>query len=214
MSNLRNIACSLVRLDASALNTFNHSCTTNPQLVSESFYNQFKDLVSMDFRDFVYDDGLYQNRIENKIQHELGKLSDDEILGILVDVHTSTYYAQFIQLRTLLYTTVVAERIQAMKASNLVVPQNLNWLRTPQQYLRHLTSECSETKLALKSVVFSCRTLRDHINHAAKLGEITPTVLEALKKKMEALQLNFFDACNQVGINSHVLIDSDLEQWW
>jgi hypothetical protein len=125
MSNLRSIACALVRLDAMALNTIGHSYTTDPQLVNQSFYGQFKDLVSRDTENLADDDGLYQNRFENDVQHSLETLSDDEILGILVDVRTSTYYAQFVQLRTLLYTTADAELRYASKiiASNLVVPE-------------------------------------------------------------------------------------------
>lgn len=214
ISNLRNIACALVRLDAWALNTIGRSCTTDPQLVGVSFYDQFKDLVSKDTRDLADSDGLYQNRFENDVQHSLERLSADEILEILGEVRTSTYYAEFIQLRTLLYTTAAAEHRYALNASSLVVPKDSDWLETPQQYLKYLTMESSETKQKLRSVILGCQALRDRIKHAAKLGEITPIVLEALKKKMEALQVNFRDACIEVEINSHALIDSSVEQWW
>ena len=217
MSNLRNIACALVQINAWALDTLSESCVTDPQLIDAKSYNQFRVLVSEDTRDLVdvNEYGLFHPRFENDVRHGLEKLSDDEILEILGDVRTSTYYPQFIQLCTLLYRTAVAEQNYFLNASNLLVPpKSLDWLKTPQQYLKYLTVESSEAKLRLRSVVLGCQALRDRIKHAAKLGEITPIVLEALKKKMEALQVTFPDACIEVGINSHVLIDSSHEQWW
>jgi hypothetical protein len=112
---------------------------------------------------------------------------------------------------------VVAEHSYATNTSivsNLVVPKRVHWLETPQSYLRHITAERAETKLKLKSVVMGCRDLRDRIKHAAEAGGIPTIALGALKKKMEALQENFGDACTELGIQSHVLIDPSIPQWW
>ena len=159
----------------------------------------------------------YENRFENEIQDALNKLSNGEILEVLCDLRTSTYYAQFIQARTLLYTTVAAEHRYATNtsiASSLTVPKDYNPLETPQAYLRYLTAEHTENKLKLRSVLMGCRDLRDRIKHAAERGEIPQKALVALKRKMEALQVNYRDACAEVDVDSHVLIDPALPQWW
>jgi hypothetical protein len=218
-SNLRNIACALIRLDAWALNTIEHSSTTDPQLVGLFLYNEFKGLASNDVVDLADCDDNYENRFDDDVQHCLEKLSDGEILEVLCDLRTSTYYAQFIQLRTLLYTTVVAEHLYATNASNapnLIIPKRLDWLKTPQEYLKYLTTERLENRQKLKSVIMGCRDLRDRVKYAAEAGEITPIALGALKKKLEALQANFREACIEVGvgIDSPFLIDPSILQWW
>lgn len=74
--------------------------------------------------------------------------------------------------------------------------------------------EANETRLKLRSVVLRCQALRGRIKHAARLDVLSPIVLGALKKKMEALQVNFRDACSEVSIQSYTLIDSSLDEWW
>lgn len=215
MPYMRDIACALVRLDAWALNTIGHACTTDPQIVGRYIYNNFKGLVSENTRSLSDYDDIYENRFENDIQESLEKLSNKEILDILRDISTSNYYAQFVQLRTLLYTTCIAENTYALKnAPNLVIPANLTWIHTPQQYVKHLTMEVSESKLKLRSVILGCDSLRDRIKVAAEIHAILPEILPILKKKMEALQLNFREACIEAEMDMHVLIDSSIEEWW
>ena len=214
-SNLRSIACALVRLDVWALETFEYAIPVNDR--SREIYEEFKAVVSNQVKSLTNHKYRYENRFENEIQHILDKLSNEEILEILCNLQTSTYYAQFIQLRTLVYTIMAAEHRYATNtsiASNLTVPKDLKHLETPQSYLTYLTSHYTDTKLRLRSVVMGCRDLRDRIKHAAELGEIPPKALSALKKKMEALQVDYRDACTEVEIDSHVLIDPSIPQWW
>jgi hypothetical protein len=214
-SSLRSIACALVRLDAWALETFEYAINLN--LRSREILEEFKVVVSNQVKSLTNHEYWYENRFENEIQHILDKLSNEEILEILCNLQTNTYYAQFIQFRTGVYTIVVAEHRYATNtsiASNLTVPKYLKDLETPQDYLRHITTECAEAKLRLRSVVIGCRDLRDRIKHAAELGEIPLQALGALKKKMEALQVNYRDACTEVEIDRHVLIDPSIPQWW
>ncbi|KAF8846664.1 hypothetical protein BDZ45DRAFT_786128 [Acephala macrosclerotiorum] len=215
MPYMRDIACALVRLDAWALNTIEHAYTANPQIVGQGTYDRFKDLVSGNTRDLADGDYIYENRFENDIQESLENLSDKEVLDILLDISTSKYYAQFVQLRMLLYTTCAAENTYALHAPNLVIPHNLTWINTHQQYLKHLTMEANETKLKLKlrSVILGCQSLPHRIKDMAEIDAISLKILPVLKKKMEALQLNFREACIEVDMNTHVLIDSSIEEW-
>jgi hypothetical protein len=214
-SNLRSIAFALLRLDAWALETFKYATFVNDR--SREIYEEFQAVVSNQVKSLTHHKFQYENIFENEIQRILDKLSDEEILEILCNLQTSTYYAQFIQLRTSVYTIMATEHKYATNtsiASNLTVPKDLKHLETPQSYLTYLTSHYTDTKLRLRSVVMGCRDLRDRIKHAAELGEIPLKALGALKKKMEALQLNYRDACTEVGIDSHNLIDPTLLQWW
>ncbi|CZR66398.1 uncharacterized protein PAC_16299 [Phialocephala subalpina] len=217
-SNIRSIACALVRLDIWALNTIESSYLSNPQLIGVSYYNQFKALVSKSAQDLANGDDLYEDRFETEVQRDLERLFDDEILGILCDARTSTYYAQFIRLRILLYTTASTEIKYTADARNVRIPEDdANKWKTPQKYMKYLTIQLSETKLRLRSVVLGCQDLRSRIKHAAELGEIPPIALAALKKKMEALQVNYGSACYQLRIykdNSLVLVELSYEDWW
>jgi hypothetical protein len=214
-SNLRSIACALVRLDAWALETFEYAAHINDR--SQEIYEEFKVVVSNQVKSLANHKYRYENRFENEIQHILDKLSNEEILEILCNLQTSTYYAQFIQLRTLVYTIMAAEHRYAINtsiASNLTVPKHFDSLESPQAYLRFLTMENTDIKLRLRLVVMGCRDLRDRIKHAAELGEIPPKALSVLKKKMEALQVDYRDACTEVEVDRHVLIDPSIPQWW
>ena len=166
-SDLRNVAYALIRLDVWTLDTIVESNAATPQLVALTVYHKFRALVSGDIRDLIddineddmYEDKIYEDKFEKDVQDKLGELSDERVLEILCDLQTSAYYAQFIQLRTLLYTTVQAEHKYATAASDLTVPKKLVWLETPQHYLKHLVIEISENKMKLNSVVICCRAL-------------------------------------------------------
>jgi hypothetical protein len=89
-SNLRNLACALIRLDAWALVTIRDSSTAHSQIVGLSLYNDFKGLVSNDVADLADFDGNYENRFDDEVHHNLENLSEDEILEVLCDLRTST----------------------------------------------------------------------------------------------------------------------------
>ena len=108
-----------MRLDAWALNTIEHSSTANPQLVGEGFYHQFRALISEDVDDLADYDDIFEDRFENDVGDALEHLSYARSLEIICDMRSSTYYAQFIQLRRLLCTTVSDEHAYALRTEEL-----------------------------------------------------------------------------------------------
>lgn len=128
MSNLRSIACALIRLDAWTYQTIEQANYAN------TVKEDFQAVISKHVQSLKSDGYLYENRFETYIQHILEKLSNDETLEILGDLSTSMYYAQFIKLRMLFFQDIVMQHQYATNPSiisNLTVPKALEQLLKP-----------------------------------------------------------------------------------
>lgn len=137
-------------------------------------------------------------------------------MKIVCDPGTSSYYEQFIHLRTLLFTSTRAERASLMNSPRAsVVLQKI--YPNLQEYTTFLEVQWSFRKRALKAVVKGCEELRDCIRIAAELRELPQKVENALKQKMEALQVNLVEAAQEVYEypgSEGILINPTLMQWW
>ncbi|PMD15953.1 hypothetical protein NA56DRAFT_324166 [Hyaloscypha hepaticicola] len=214
---LRSIACILHVFDAWTLSTFETASRSREDHITKGLFSRFQGLTNRAIENMAWmDDNVYEARCVDEHQNRLEDLTETAITEILCDLRTSQYYAQLIQLRTILYATAEGQRKYALTASDVEVPDELDDRKIDsfQTYIGALTRKSSEEKQKLEAVITYCWTLRNRIKHAAELGELTPTLLEALKKKMIALQVNIRSACTETGMEAWPLIDENKAEWW
>jgi hypothetical protein len=133
-----------VQLDIWALKTFKQSYDTYPDASNKSIYRQFKTLVSDEVVEVMGDESDYDSQFEQDVRDIIDKLPDSRILEIVCDLRTTRYYVTFVQQRAHLYTMAVEEQKYALNTTDLILPEQPTWLKTPQQYLKHLGKEISE----------------------------------------------------------------------
>lgn len=189
--SLRTIAAELLQIDAWVLATFTASINATPQLASPSLLKDFEDTISEDIQTLsnaVLTTTAHEVRL-GKFAHEtLEQCSEEQITGIICDLGSSSYYEQFIHLRSLLFASARSERADVMslvsQLQEILFPPKL---LSPQEYMTILEVQCSIQKRALKAVITVCRGLRDRIKLAADLGQLAPRAEDALKQKMKEL---------------------------
>lgn len=157
---LRSIACTLHVFDAWTLGTF--ETASRKDHITVGLFNRFLRLTNRAIEGMVWmDDNVYEARCVDKHQDRLKDLTKTAITEILCDLRTSQYYAQLIQLRTILYATAEGQRKYALTASDVEVPDTLDDRKIDsfQTYIGALTRQSSEEKQKLEAVITYCWTL-------------------------------------------------------
>ena len=152
--------------------------------------------------------------LKDRLRGYIGRLSEQQLLESVRDSRTSMYYAQLVQLRSLLWEVATSERQYAEKTPDRNIPKHKAWCETYQEYLGELVVETSEGRQKLKAVVDEALCFRIHVKHAVRSGDLDDTTLVQLKRKFEALQEQFPEAHSIIYRTHQSLIDPADTYWW
>lgn len=211
LAHLRAIASSLFRLDIWALDTSKRVPPPDPgpgivrpwRSMFRTNAEDIRDLLDDELVSLMHDgeDDLYESFSSARFRAYADSLSEDRLLGCVLDLRTSEWYTRLVRLRVIHYRLAKSEQAYAKN--------------TGPQSIAKLEIDAHHSRLKLKAVVKESVSLRNRIKSAAENGDVNGLTLERLKRKMEALQEYFPEACNELGVSYQPLVDSDLvEGWW
>ncbi|KAE8442195.1 hypothetical protein EG329_003724 [Mollisiaceae sp. DMI_Dod_QoI] len=173
-SNLRMIACRLVQLDIWALKTFKQWYDAYPNAGNEEIYRQFKALVS----DEVLEAMGHENNYDFQFEQDIGDILDN--------------YPIAESSKLFVIPALLAENQKyALNNTDLILPEQMPWLKTPQQYFTHLGNEVSDNKQRLSLLQWTCMDIRGRMDTDNQRNELSLAVLKSLIRKLKALHVNF-----------------------
>ncbi|KAF2656364.1 hypothetical protein K491DRAFT_778048 [Lophiostoma macrostomum CBS 122681] len=220
---IRQIALSLVLLNAWTIDTIKQGCHSNLELVKpeeskELWMNldpEVKRLIDM-----RAPRKLYIATFEDDIMDYLDQLDDSQLLNILHESQASGLYAQMMNLRSI-FCRLAKDDLKALEDPTVHYPKThaLSHFETRNDCIAHLVFQTGEERHRLHTVIQESQTLRNRIAEAYEhhaLQRSDRITSRRLKRKMEALQENFRMAYHNVHNfkSKDDLVYPSQPDWW
>lgn len=157
---------------------------------------------------------IYDSQFEIRATELLDERSEDLIIDQLLGMRTCKYYPKLLNLSTTMSRMAVSKEQYASRTTNLTIPDEENWCKSPEKYIGYLVVETSSAVRRLKTIVQGLRTLCTRIRTAAEKGELSPALSSALKLKVGALHESYEDALHGLGEPYRPLISPNSPEWW